>query len=121
MSCVSSIHKHRVSFFLPPAGIVVVDVQFADVLSVRDGVCMRLVGFQKHKEFSKTVRVEEIDGLKLVKNLAVKMEEVFQKKAEATRVGREHPHCFPQMGPVSSENWILEKKKNNKKRKSLNL
>lgn len=96
MSCVSSIHEHRVSLFLPPAGIVVVDVQFADVLSARDGVCMRLVGFQKHKEFSKTVRVEEIDGLKLVKNLAVKMEEVFQKKAEATRVGRE-PRCFAQM------------------------
>lgn len=42
--------------------------------------------FQKHKEFVKTVKVEEIDGMKLVKNLAVKMEEVFQKKAEATRV-----------------------------------
>lgn len=35
----------------------------------------------------KSVRVEEIDGVKLVKNLAVKMEEVFRKKAEATRVG----------------------------------
>lgn len=42
--------------------------------------------FQKYKEFDKSVRVEEIDGLKLVKNLAVKMEEVFRKKAEATRV-----------------------------------
>ena len=31
--------------------------------------------------------MEEIDGVKLVKNLAVKMEEVFRKKAEATRVG----------------------------------
>uniref|UniRef100_A0A8P4GI48 Calcium channel, voltage dependent, alpha2/delta subunit 3 n=1 Tax=Dicentrarchus labrax TaxID=13489 RepID=A0A8P4GI48_DICLA len=41
--------------------------------------------FQKYKEFEKSVRVEEIDGLKLVKNLAVKMEEVFRKKAEATR------------------------------------
>uniref|UniRef100_H3DB17 Calcium voltage-gated channel auxiliary subunit alpha2delta 3 n=1 Tax=Tetraodon nigroviridis TaxID=99883 RepID=H3DB17_TETNG len=40
---------------------------------------------KKHKEFVKTVKVEEIDGMKLVKNLAVKMEEVFQKKAEATR------------------------------------
>lgn len=38
--------------------------------------------------FEKSVRVEEIDGMKLVKNLAVKMEEVFQKKAEATRVGK---------------------------------
>uniref|UniRef100_G3N9Z8 Calcium channel, voltage dependent, alpha2/delta subunit 3 n=1 Tax=Gasterosteus aculeatus aculeatus TaxID=481459 RepID=G3N9Z8_GASAC len=44
--------------------------------------------FQKYKELEKSVRVEEIDGLKLVKNLAVKMEEVFRKKAEATRVGR---------------------------------
>lgn len=43
---------------------------------------------QKHKEFVKTVKVEEIDGMKLVKNLAVKMEEVFQKKAEATRVSK---------------------------------
>ena len=44
--------------------------------------------FQKYKEFEKSVRVEEIDGVKLVKNLAVKMEEVFRKKAEATRVGK---------------------------------
>lgn len=42
--------------------------------------------FQKYKEFEKSVRVEEIDGVKLVKNLAVKMEEMFRKKAEATRV-----------------------------------
>lgn len=38
----------------------------------------------------KSVRVEEIDGVKLVKNLAVRMEEVFRKKAEATRVGRNY-------------------------------
>lgn len=44
--------------------------------------------FQKYKEFEKSVRVEEIDGMKLVKNLAVKMEEVFRRKAEATRVGK---------------------------------
>lgn len=44
--------------------------------------------FQKYKEFEKSVRVEEIDGVKLVKTLAVKMEEVFRKKAEATRVGK---------------------------------
>uniref|UniRef100_A0A8C6NVI8 Calcium channel, voltage dependent, alpha2/delta subunit 3 n=1 Tax=Nothobranchius furzeri TaxID=105023 RepID=A0A8C6NVI8_NOTFU len=41
---------------------------------------------KKYKEPEKSVRVEEIDGVKLVKNLAVKMEEMFQKKAEATRV-----------------------------------
>uniref|UniRef100_A0A665T2V7 Calcium channel, voltage dependent, alpha2/delta subunit 3 n=1 Tax=Echeneis naucrates TaxID=173247 RepID=A0A665T2V7_ECHNA len=40
---------------------------------------------KKYKEFEKSVRVEEIDGFKLVKNLAVKMEEMFRKKAEATR------------------------------------
>ncbi|XP_035858508.1 voltage-dependent calcium channel subunit alpha-2/delta-3 isoform X4 [Sander lucioperca] len=40
---------------------------------------------KKYKDFEKSVRVEEIDGVKLVKNLAVKMEEVFRKKAEATR------------------------------------
>lgn len=32
--------------------------------------------------------MEEIDGMKVVKNLAVKMEEMFRRKAEATRVGR---------------------------------
>uniref|UniRef100_A0A669C5C4 Calcium voltage-gated channel auxiliary subunit alpha2delta 3 n=1 Tax=Oreochromis niloticus TaxID=8128 RepID=A0A669C5C4_ORENI len=41
--------------------------------------------FQKYKEFEKSVRVEEIDGMKVVKNLAVKMEEMFRRKAEATR------------------------------------
>ncbi|XP_076012956.1 voltage-dependent calcium channel subunit alpha-2/delta-3 [Genypterus blacodes] len=39
---------------------------------------------KKYKEFEKTVKVEEIDGVKLVKNLAVKMEEMFRRKAEAT-------------------------------------
>lgn len=46
--------------------------------------------FQKYKVIQKSVRVEEIDGVKLVKNLAVRMEEVFRKKAEATRVGRNY-------------------------------
>ncbi|XP_060926203.1 voltage-dependent calcium channel subunit alpha-2/delta-3 [Limanda limanda] len=40
---------------------------------------------KKYKELEKSVRVEEIDGVKLVRNLAVKMEEMFRKKAEATR------------------------------------
>uniref|UniRef100_A0A8C2ZE66 Calcium channel, voltage dependent, alpha2/delta subunit 3 n=1 Tax=Cyclopterus lumpus TaxID=8103 RepID=A0A8C2ZE66_CYCLU len=40
---------------------------------------------KKYKELEKSVRVEEIDGVKLVKNLALKMEEVFRKKADATR------------------------------------
>eukprot|EP00064_Thunnus_orientalis_P018408 superscaffoldBa00004236_g18507 len=40
---------------------------------------------KKYKEPEKSVRVEEIDGVKLVKNLAMKMEEMFRKKAEATR------------------------------------
>uniref|UniRef100_A0A3P8UK46 Calcium channel, voltage dependent, alpha2/delta subunit 3 n=1 Tax=Cynoglossus semilaevis TaxID=244447 RepID=A0A3P8UK46_CYNSE len=40
---------------------------------------------KKYKELEKSVRVEEIDGVKLVKNLAIKMEEMFRKKAEATR------------------------------------
>lgn len=50
--------------------------------------CYALVSgyFQKYKEFEKSVRVEEIDGVKLVKNLAVRMEEMFRRKAEATRV-----------------------------------
>ncbi|KAM6980754.1 voltage-dependent calcium channel subunit alpha-2/delta-3 [Aplochiton taeniatus] len=40
---------------------------------------------KKYKEFEKSVRVEEIDGTKLVHNLAQQMEEMFRKKAEATR------------------------------------
>lgn len=44
------------------------------------------ISFQKYKEYEKSVRIEEIDGAKLVKNLALNMEEIFRKKAEATRV-----------------------------------
>ncbi|KAK7916639.1 hypothetical protein WMY93_012400 [Mugilogobius chulae] len=40
---------------------------------------------EKPKELVKAVKVEEIDGVKLVKNLAVRMEEMFRRKAEATR------------------------------------
>ncbi|KTF85936.1 hypothetical protein cypCar_00034274, partial [Cyprinus carpio] len=39
----------------------------------------------KYKEYEKSVRIEEIDGAKLVKNVAQNMEEIFRKKAEATR------------------------------------
>ena len=54
---------------------------------IKDFVCCGPF-YQKYKEFEKSVRVEEIDGVKLVKNLAVKMEEMFRKKAEATRVSQ---------------------------------
>uniref|UniRef100_A0AAY4EF57 VWFA domain-containing protein n=1 Tax=Denticeps clupeoides TaxID=299321 RepID=A0AAY4EF57_9TELE len=40
---------------------------------------------KKYKEFEHSVRVEEIDGLKLVKRLAEDMEEMFHKKAEAMK------------------------------------
>ncbi|TRY94898.1 hypothetical protein DNTS_032995 [Danionella cerebrum] len=40
---------------------------------------------KKYKDYEKSVRIEEIDGAKLVKNLAQNMEEMFRKKAEATR------------------------------------
>lgn len=64
--------------------------QLMSVCFAEFGVSMPLFSFyghfQKHKEFEKSVRVEEIDGVKLVKNLAVRMEEMFWKKAEATRV-----------------------------------
>ncbi|MGH0140673.1 UNVERIFIED_CONTAM: hypothetical protein FKN15_037781, partial [Acipenser sinensis] len=40
---------------------------------------------QKYKEYEKSVLVEEIDGLRLVKKLAKDMEEMFHKKAEAMR------------------------------------
>lgn len=76
---------------------LIICVSFLSLQSCREGckictcsVChchMFASGYsQKYKEYEKTVRVEEIDGVKLVKNLAVKMEEVFRKKAEATRV-----------------------------------
>lgn len=42
--------------------------------------------FQKYKEYERAVRVEEIDGLRLVKRLAEDMEEMFHKKAEAMKV-----------------------------------
>ena len=44
--------------------------------------------FQKYKEFERAVRVEEINGLRLVKRLADDMEDMFRKKAEAMEV---HP------------------------------
>ncbi|XP_015203820.1 voltage-dependent calcium channel subunit alpha-2/delta-3 isoform X2 [Lepisosteus oculatus] len=40
---------------------------------------------KKYKEHEKSVQVEEIDGLHLVKKLAQNMEEMFHKKAEAMR------------------------------------
>uniref|UniRef100_A0A3B3XEF4 VWFA domain-containing protein n=1 Tax=Poecilia mexicana TaxID=48701 RepID=A0A3B3XEF4_9TELE len=39
----------------------------------------------KYKEFERGVRVEEIDGLRLVKRLAKNMEEMFHKKAQAMK------------------------------------
>ncbi|XP_031422184.1 voltage-dependent calcium channel subunit alpha-2/delta-3 isoform X2 [Clupea harengus] len=40
---------------------------------------------KKYKEFERSVHVEEIDGLKLVKKLAENLEEMFHKKAEAMK------------------------------------
>ncbi|XP_071205068.1 voltage-dependent calcium channel subunit alpha-2/delta-3 isoform X2 [Salvelinus alpinus] len=40
---------------------------------------------KKYKEFERAVRVEEIDGLRLVKKLAENMEEMFHKKSEAMK------------------------------------
>uniref|UniRef100_A0A4W4EP12 VWFA domain-containing protein n=1 Tax=Electrophorus electricus TaxID=8005 RepID=A0A4W4EP12_ELEEL len=40
---------------------------------------------KKYKEFERSVRVVEIDGIKLVKKLADNMEEMFRKKAEAMK------------------------------------
>lgn len=45
-----------------------------------------MFSFQKYKEFERAVRVDEIDGLRLVKRLADDMEEMFHKKAEAMKV-----------------------------------
>uniref|UniRef100_A0A6Q2YWV2 Calcium voltage-gated channel auxiliary subunit alpha2delta 3 n=1 Tax=Esox lucius TaxID=8010 RepID=A0A6Q2YWV2_ESOLU len=40
---------------------------------------------KKYKEFEQAVRVQEIDGLRLVKKLAENMEEMFHKKSEAMK------------------------------------
>ncbi|KAF5907230.1 voltage-dependent calcium channel subunit alpha-2/delta-3-like, partial [Clarias magur] len=40
---------------------------------------------KKYKEYERSVRVDEIDGLKLVKKLAENMEEMFRKKADAMK------------------------------------
>uniref|UniRef100_A0A8C8HY65 VWFA domain-containing protein n=1 Tax=Oncorhynchus tshawytscha TaxID=74940 RepID=A0A8C8HY65_ONCTS len=48
--------------------------------------CLLLMINSKYKELEKSVRVEEIDGMKVVKNLSKKMEEMFRKKKEAIRV-----------------------------------
>uniref|UniRef100_A0A8D3A1X8 Calcium voltage-gated channel auxiliary subunit alpha2delta 3 n=1 Tax=Scophthalmus maximus TaxID=52904 RepID=A0A8D3A1X8_SCOMX len=40
---------------------------------------------KKYKEFERAVRVDEIDGLRLVKRLAEDMEEMFHKKAQAMK------------------------------------
>lgn len=57
-------------------------------------VCPFLYLFQKYKEFERSVRVEEIDGLKLVKQLAENMEEMFHKKADAMKVGVLCMHAY---------------------------
>lgn len=49
-------------------------------------MCFEFVFLQKYKEFERAVRVEEIDGLRLVKRLAEDMEEMFHKKAQAMKV-----------------------------------
>lgn len=49
------------------------------------------VFLQKYKEFERAVRVEEIDGLRLVKRLAEDMEEMFHKKAQAMKVSTSSP------------------------------
>lgn len=49
-------------------------------------VILLISALQKYKEYEKSVLVEEIDGLRLVKKLAKDMEEMFHKKAEAMRV-----------------------------------
>lgn len=70
-----------------------------------------LCHLQKYKEFEKSVRVEEIDGMKVVKTLAKKMEEMFRMKKEAMRVctvaylffylpSTCSMRCFPEVGPM---------------------
>ncbi|CAB1354120.1 unnamed protein product [Coregonus sp. 'balchen'] len=49
-----------------------------DVMGSQQGIPL-----SKYKEFEKSVRVEEIDGMKVVKTLAKKMEEMFRMKKVA--------------------------------------
>ncbi|XP_010792614.1 voltage-dependent calcium channel subunit alpha-2/delta-3-like [Notothenia coriiceps] len=53
---------------------------------------------KKYKEFERAVRVDEIDGLRLVKRLAEDMEEMFHKKAEAMKADSSTP-ARPQNEP----------------------
>ncbi|XP_061553313.1 voltage-dependent calcium channel subunit alpha-2/delta-3-like isoform X5 [Phycodurus eques] len=57
---------------------------------------------KKYKEFDRAVRVEEIDGLRLVKRLAQNMEEMFHKKAQAMKrlvVAAEEAHLQHEEDP----------------------
>lgn len=66
---------------------ITVDSWLCGLMSETQEHCM-IVCFscQKYKEFERAVRVEEIDGLRLVKRLAESMEEMFHKKAQAMKV-----------------------------------
>ncbi|KAK5912499.1 hypothetical protein CesoFtcFv8_002365 [Champsocephalus esox] len=69
---------------------------------------------EKYKEPEKSVRVEEIDGVKLVKNLALKLEEVFWKKAEATRrlvEAAEEAHHQHEYNPDLQVRFVPDKEK----------
>uniref|UniRef100_A0A7N9AXU4 Calcium voltage-gated channel auxiliary subunit alpha2delta 3 n=1 Tax=Mastacembelus armatus TaxID=205130 RepID=A0A7N9AXU4_9TELE len=54
---------------------------------------------KKYKEFERAVRVEEIDGLRLVKRLAENMEEMFHKKAQRLVEAAEEAHLQHEEDP----------------------
>uniref|UniRef100_A0AAQ4QL88 Calcium voltage-gated channel auxiliary subunit alpha2delta 3 n=1 Tax=Gasterosteus aculeatus aculeatus TaxID=481459 RepID=A0AAQ4QL88_GASAC len=53
----------------------------------------------KYKEFERAVRVQEIDGLRLVKRLAEDMEEMFHKKAQRLVEAAEEAHLQHEEDP----------------------
>uniref|UniRef100_A0A3B5Q7D4 Calcium voltage-gated channel auxiliary subunit alpha2delta 3 n=1 Tax=Xiphophorus maculatus TaxID=8083 RepID=A0A3B5Q7D4_XIPMA len=64
---------------------------------------------KKYKEFERAVRVEEIDGLRLVKRLAKNMEEMFHKKAQAMKrlvEAAEEAHLQHEENPDLQVNWF---------------
>uniref|UniRef100_A0A8C4NPP6 Calcium voltage-gated channel auxiliary subunit alpha2delta 3 n=1 Tax=Dicentrarchus labrax TaxID=13489 RepID=A0A8C4NPP6_DICLA len=62
-------------------------------------LCYFRTHYKKYKEFERAVRVEEIDGLRLVKRLAEDMEEMFHKKAQRLVEAAEEAHLQHEEDP----------------------
>nr|XP_055023861.1 voltage-dependent calcium channel subunit alpha-2/delta-3 isoform X1 [Misgurnus anguillicaudatus] len=76
----------RVSGDIPPAIVKLWSSAFGGEIK---SIAVKYSGSQllqkKYKEFEQSLRVEEIDGLRLVKKLAENMEQMFHKKSQAIK------------------------------------